>query len=85
MTDQIRPNEMGDDVFGRLVNSPQNPNNCPCGWYAYYSAVCGHVYQEVKHTCGSKTTPSGRSGFCKSPAPKIIVQAARINVKCQFC
>ncbi|KAJ5742379.1 uncharacterized protein N7511_011398 [Penicillium nucicola] len=85
MTTQIPPNQMGTDVRNRLINSLQNPSGCPCGWYVYYSAVCTHAYQEVKYECGNKTTPSGRSGFCKTPAPKNIVQGVQINVKCQYC
>ncbi|KAJ5229160.1 hypothetical protein N7489_009868 [Penicillium chrysogenum] len=95
MSSQISPNQTGIDVAERLVNSSENPNSCPCGWYVYYSAVCGHVYQEVKHQCGAfqsvkyesgnKTRASARGRFCKTPAPKNIVQGVQINVKCQHC
>ncbi|KGO46900.1 hypothetical protein PEX1_014420 [Penicillium expansum] len=94
MNAQISPNQTGTDVSDRLVNSPQNPRSCPCGWYVYYSAVCGHVYQEVKFQCGAYqnveyesgniTRPSGRGRFCKTPAPKNIVQGVQIDAKCQY-
>ncbi|OQE06345.1 hypothetical protein PENVUL_c018G00631 [Penicillium vulpinum] len=70
MASQISPSQMKADVDNRLVNNSRNPSSCPCGWYVYYSAVCGHVYQEVKFQCGAyedieyaggnKPIPSGR-------------------------
>lgn len=77
---EIPPSQMPMDVHSRLVNSPRNPNDCPCGWYIYYSSVCMHVYQEVKYECGNKDR-----GFCKSPAPKNIVQGVQINAQCPYC
>ncbi|CAP99597.1 hypothetical protein PCH_Pc22g23090 [Penicillium rubens Wisconsin 54-1255] len=62
MASQISPNQTGIDVAERLVNSSENPNSCPCGWYVYYSAVCGHVYQEVKHQCGAFQSVKYESG-----------------------
>ncbi|KAF2470798.1 uncharacterized protein BDR25DRAFT_369318 [Lindgomyces ingoldianus] len=85
MAAQITAAQMGADVQNRLVNDPSNPNNCACGWYVYYSSVCGHAYQEVPYRCGARTTPSGKSGFCKTPAPKHIVPAPQINAQCQYC
>ncbi|KAJ6092395.1 hypothetical protein N7467_004364 [Penicillium canescens] len=85
MTTQIAPNQMEKDVPDRLVNSPDNPGNCPCGWYIYYSAVCGHEYKAVKFECNHNITPTGRSAFCKTPAPRNIVQAVQIDAQCPHC
>lgn len=82
---EIGPGRIGTDVRSRLVNRSENPNNYFCGWYVHYSSVCVHAFREVPVHCGAKTTRSGKSGFCYSPAPKNIVGAVRINVKCQFC
>ncbi|KAF1851059.1 uncharacterized protein K460DRAFT_361809 [Cucurbitaria berberidis CBS 394.84] len=77
--------QLGQDVINRLVNSPTNPSNCTCGWYIYYSNVCGHPYQDVPHRCGRTTVPTGKSGFCKSPAPRHIVQAPQVAAQCRLC
>ncbi|PVH98663.1 hypothetical protein DM02DRAFT_657078 [Periconia macrospinosa] len=69
----ITPGAIGVDVQARLRINPVT--NCACGVYVYYSSVCGHVYQEVQHKCGQRTTKSGVPGFCKVPAPRNIVAA----------
>lgn len=71
MAATIAPNQMGGDVQFRLVNNLDNPDNCTCGWYVYYSSICGHEYQEVPYRCVARTTPSGKSGFCKVRHRKI--------------
>lgn len=81
----IAPGDIGTDVRTRLVNSASNPSNCFCGWYIYYSSVCTHVYQDVPVHCGARTTKSGKSGFCFSPAPRNNIGAVKINVKCRTC
>lgn len=81
----ILPDATGRDVRLRLVQNPSNPGNCTCGWYIYYSAVCTHEYTKHAHRCGAKVTPSGQSGFCKSPAPRNIVAAVRVSAQCPAC
>ncbi|KAJ5084795.1 hypothetical protein NUU61_009374 [Penicillium alfredii] len=78
-TPAIPPARIGRDVSRRLINHPENLNGCSCG------CICGHAYQEVPYHCGDKTTKSGKSGFCKTPAPKAIVATPRINIKCRLC
>lgn len=85
MTEQMSPNKIESDVLDRLVNDPQNPSNCSSGWYIYYLAVCGHEAQQMKYTCGGRRAQSGRSVFCKTPAPRRNVDAVRIDVKCGHC
>jgi len=64
------------------VPGPDNPNNCPCGWYEFYSAVCHHLYTRYKHHCGARTLSSGASGFCHYPAPSHIVKLYLIDRQC---
>lgn len=85
MAQPIAMNEMGSDVKYRLVNDPSNPGHCACGWYTYYSAVCGHALQAIPHKCGNRATPSGKSGFCKIPAPRHIVPEPKVNQSCGNC
>ncbi|KAF2463936.1 uncharacterized protein BDR25DRAFT_244073 [Lindgomyces ingoldianus] len=70
----IQPGNIYIDVRNHLGNDPTNPDQCACGWYIYYSNGCGHVYEDYKHACGGTRTKSGKSGFCKSPAPRHNVQ-----------
>lgn len=39
----IGPGEIRADIHHHLVYSGSNPNQCLCGWYVYYSNVCGHL------------------------------------------
>jgi hypothetical protein len=81
----IEPGDLAQDIQLRLVPSASNPGNCPCGWYIYISNTCGHTYTDYPHRCGNKVTPSGKSGFCKSPAPRNLVRGAEINANCVHC
>lgn len=82
---QIRAQQIGDATGNVLVYDDRNPGYCPCGWYCFYSSICGHLYQQYPYRCGNTTTPSGKSGFCKIPAPQNVVQGYTINARCADC
>lgn len=41
--------QIAQDVGKRLVNDADNPDHCSCGWYIYYSDVCGHPFTSHKY------------------------------------
>ncbi|KFX94583.1 hypothetical protein O988_06203 [Pseudogymnoascus sp. VKM F-3808] len=81
----ILPRQMRKDVRNHYVYSASKNKSCPCGWYIYYSSICTHVYKEYKHVCGGKTTRSGKSAFCRSPAPRNIVKGTQVSASCRHC
>lgn len=52
---EIPPDKIDIDVTTSRVNRSENPNNCYCGFYVYYSSICGHAFQEVPVFCGPRT------------------------------
>ncbi|KAI2470696.1 hypothetical protein F4781DRAFT_389485 [Annulohypoxylon bovei var. microspora] len=81
----IAPAQIADKALEYRVFHPSNPNNCPCGWYVFYSGTCRHVFQQHPFKCGGKTTPSLRSGFCSRPAPQNIVRNCLVYGNCPQC
>jgi hypothetical protein len=81
----IEPTQIEDDVDNHLVNSPTNPGRCPCGWYIYTSNVCRHQYIQQPYKCGMKETPTGKIGFCKTPAPRHLILGTEVNESCKHC
>ncbi|KAK3294891.1 uncharacterized protein B0H64DRAFT_401956 [Chaetomium fimeti] len=81
----IEPSQIEDDTANHFVNSETNPSNCPCGWYIYTSNTCRHRYVEQPHKCGNRRTPSGKIGFCKSPAPRHLIRGTEVNENCKHC
>ncbi|GAW19369.1 hypothetical protein ANO14919_088550 [Xylariales sp. No.14919] len=80
----ITPQSIGAKSGDVLVCHPNNPGNCPCGWYHFYG-YCGHLYQAYPVYCGKRTTLGGKSGFCKSPAPQNVVRQYTVYAYCQDC
>ncbi|KAL7898867.1 hypothetical protein HDV64DRAFT_249040 [Trichoderma sp. TUCIM 5745] len=77
----IKPVQIPAAANASLVHNTRNPKKCTCGWYHFYGK-CGHLYQRFAGTCGRRTTSSGRSGFCTTPAPKNVIYGYYVNEKC---
>ncbi|KAL7966177.1 hypothetical protein HDV63DRAFT_385721 [Trichoderma sp. SZMC 28014] len=79
----IVPAQMSDAASASRVYDTRTPA-CYCGWYCFYGN-CGHMYQQHPLTCGGRRTPSGRSGFCKTPAMQHVVRGFYVNARCVDC
>lgn len=86
MTTPIPPDQIPSDLPHRLINSSSNPRACTCGWYLYFSKVCGHEYQQVPYRCGNLVSQkTGKMTFCKTPAPRHIVRDVKVEERCEHC
>ena len=76
----IEKKDIGKDVQGRLVKFMTNPSQCPCGWYEYKSAVCGHLVLAYKYMCGRTESLASNNPvkFCPKKGPKHIVEGAQV-------
>ncbi|GAO18940.1 hypothetical protein UVI_02058760 [Ustilaginoidea virens] len=80
----ISPGQIGLVASRNPVRNPYGPAGCYCGWYLFYSSVCGHLFQKNPEYCGQKLTKLGRSGFCTTPAPQNHM-TARVGQACPQC
>jgi len=80
----VEPHKLDWATNQVLVNDPRNQGSCPCGWYCFYG-TCGRLVQQHPHRCGRKVTPSGKRGFCGTPAPQNVVRSYYINRRCDDC
>lgn len=80
----IQPGQVREAAGMSLVYDARNPENCECGWYCFYGN-CSHMYHQYPITCGRRITPSGKSGFCRSPAPQHVVRGYYVNASCADC
>ncbi|KAL7938228.1 hypothetical protein V8C35DRAFT_291301 [Trichoderma chlorosporum] len=76
--------QIGITASQNRVQNRDGPDGCYCGWYYFYSSVCGHLFQRHPEHCGRRHTRSGRSGFCTSPAPQNHM-ATRVGEACHQC
>jgi hypothetical protein len=54
--------------------------SCCCGLWHFYSAVCGHLYQEHQSKCGAKRTGKGiKSAFCPKTSSRVLI---KVNAPC---
>lgn len=79
---EIAPSEMATDLPNHIVT--KGLSKCACGFYDYYSAVCGHLYQSMPYRCGGTAT-SSHPRFCRLPTPRHDVHGTKINEKCTLC
>ncbi|KAK4197118.1 hypothetical protein QBC40DRAFT_286201 [Triangularia verruculosa] len=64
----------------------QFPGLCPCGWYHFYYAGCGHLHRRHRYCCGHQTSVLNRRPiFCQRPAPIFNVFLVRIEGLCEGC
>ncbi|TKX24843.1 hypothetical protein C1H76_3018 [Elsinoe australis] len=80
----ITKDEIGTWSFNHPIHDAHNPSQCPCGNYKY-KLWCNHDYTEFQLKCGRTTTKTGKTGFCKSPAPTPVVQTAHVVALCYQC
>lgn len=82
----ILAGQVEQDLLDNLRHHPDNPNNCPCGWYVYRHVDCNHLYERLAHKCGARTTRRGNPGFCRIPAPVNEVVAVKVRATvCDKC
>jgi hypothetical protein len=60
---------------------------CQCGWYHFYYAGCGHLYNRPHRVaCGmSSSHITGQPVFCERPGPIVHVYHVRIQGLCPQC
>lgn len=64
----IPPDEVEARSGQWLVAFPHT--DCSCGWYRFYYAGCGHLYDnDRKYCCGKTVSPAAKVMFCQRPAP----------------
>jgi len=57
--------------------------SCHCGVWHFYSARCGHIYQEHQAKCGAKRTGRGtKTAFCPKTPNRILISNVKIDAPC---
>ncbi|KAH6632109.1 hypothetical protein F5144DRAFT_602856 [Chaetomium tenue] len=74
--------DIGSKKIQVLVSHESNPNSCTCGWYIW-KKICGCSLLKDDFKCGGRKSTTGRSAFCRTPAPINQVTQFVVNEPCR--